>query len=329
MKLFAAYLKHHWGAIGLFAAFGLIYFLLFALYSLPLEAVLYPTCLCALLGLGALLRGFTRALRRHRTLSMIQDLTAAAAAALPEPGSVEAEDYRRILGLICREQTRREDRMKRSYQEMMEYYTLWAHQIKIPISAMRLNLQNEDSALARKISADLNRTEQYVEMVLMFLRLDSEATDYVFRTCALDAVLRQAVRKFAGEFISRKLKLEYAPVDTEVITDEKWLLFVIEQVLSNALKYTPSGKICIYMEQPKTLCIADTGIGIAAEDLPRIFEKGYTGCNGRLDEKASGIGLYLCSRICRNLGHTISARSVQGQGTVIRIGLAQTVRQQE
>jgi len=207
--------------------------------------------------------------------------------------------------------------------EMIDYYTLWAHQIKTPIASMRLTLQNEDSPLARKLMAELFHIEQYVEMVLVFLRLDSKTTDYLFREYSLDEIIRQAVKKFAGEFIGRKLKLEYEPVDVKVVTDEKWLSFVIEQVLSNALKYTPSGKITISMEKDRVLCIRDTGMGIAPEDLPRIFEKGYTGYLGRQDKRASGIGLYLCKRICRNLGHGILAESVPGQGTAIRIDLSQ------
>lgn len=110
-------------------------------------------------------------------------------------------------------------------------------------------------------------------------------------------------------------------MNTKVLTDEKWLLFVLEQVLSNALKYTPEGTVTIDLEAPKTLCVGDTGIGIAPEDLPRVFEKGYTGYNGRSDKKASGIGLYLCRRICQNLGHTITVNSSLDNGTVIRIHL--------
>ena len=138
----------------------------------------------------------------------------------------------------------------------------------------------------------------------------------------LDAIVRQAVRKFAREFIARKIQLVYEPVNTTVITDEKWLSFVIEQVLSNALKYTPSGSITISLEAPKTLCIRDTGMGIAPEDLPRIFEKGYTGYHGRADKKATGIGLYLCRRVCSNLGHTITAKSTVDLGTTIEIDLS-------
>lgn len=161
-----------------------------------------------------------------------------------------------------------------------------------------------------------------VEMVLVFLRLDSSTTDYVIRRHSLDDIVRPAVRRFAGEFIRRRLRLEYQPLDHTVVTDGKWLGFVVEQVLSNALKYTASGSVTISMDGDD-LCIRDTGMGIAAEDLPRIFEQGFTGVNGRRDRRASGIGLYLCRRICGNLGHTIRASSVPNQGTEIRIGLGQ------
>ena len=164
---------------------------------------------------------------------------------------------------------------------------------------------------------------QGVEMVLGYLRLESPSSDYVIRNYALDDIVRQAVRKFASQFIRRKLRLEYAPLNVSVITDEKWLLFVIEQVLSNALKYTRSGSVSITLEAPKTLCIRDTGIGIAPEDLPRVFEKGYTGCNGRTDKRATGIGLYLCRRILAKLGHSITIASTPGTGTTVRIGLEQ------
>ena len=176
-------------------------------------------------------------------------------------------------------------------------------------------------AEARQLLQELSRAEQYIGMVMVYLRLTDGGSDFVLRTCDLDTIVRQAVRRFAGEFITRKLKLCYEPLNAACVTDEKWLLFVIEQVLSNALKYTPEGTVSVYLERPKTLCIRDTGIGIAPEDLPRVFENGYTGYNGRSDKKASGIGLYLCRRICNKLGHTISAESKAGEGTVIRIGL--------
>ncbi len=235
---------------------------------------------------------------------------------------MEREDYRQLVALLEESRRQIQSQAQRRYGDMVDYYTLWAHQIKTPIASMRLTLQNEDSDLARSLSGDLMRVEQYVEMVLVFLRLDSSTTDYVIRRHSLDDIVRPAVRRFAGEFIRRRLRLEYQPLDYTVVTDGKWLGFVVEQVLSNALKYTASGSVTISMDGDD-LCIRDTGMGIAAEDLPRIFEQGFTGVNGRRDRRASGIGLYLCRRICGNLGHTIRASSVPNQGTEIRIGLGQ------
>lgn len=212
------------------------------------------------------------------------------------------------------------DSMNMKYSDMVDYYTMWVHQIKTPIASMHLILQKEDSEDSRRLRAELFRVEQYVQMVLCFLRLDSDFTDYVIKEYRVDDIIRPAVRRLAPQFIMKKLALEYEHTDEVALTDEKWLSFVVEQVLSNAVKYTSSGSISIKCDGDR-LVISDTGIGIAAEDLPRIFDKGYTGFNGRADRKASGIGLYLCRRICDNLEHSIEAQSVPGQGTTITIGL--------
>ena len=323
MKLFAQYLKQRWRGIAVAILFCLIFAVTFALYHLPIEAVLYPASICGALGLMLLVIDFRRVLTKHKKLERIRTITDAISESFPKVEGMEDADYQQIIQLLADEQAQFHTAMNQRYEDMVAYYTIWAHQIKTPIASMRLTLQNEDSQLSRKLSGDLFRIEQYVEMVLMFLRLDSDSTDYLFRECDLDRIIRQAVRKFSGEFINRKLQLVYEPVNAKVVTDEKWLSFVIEQVLSNALKYTPSGSITISLEAPKTLCIQDTGMGIAPEDLPRIFEKGYTGYHGRVDKKASGIGLYLCRRICSNLGHRISAESVPDRGTTIRIDLSQ------
>ena len=324
MKLFGKYLKQRWRGLAVAAVFCVIFTVTFMLYRLPVEAVLYPTGLCAILGIHFILIDFQRVKRKHELLEGIQTITDAITGVMPQMDGIEDEDYQQIIRLLSDEHNRYRTDTNRKYADMIDYYTVWAHQIKTPIASMRLHLQNEDTPLSRKLSTDLFRVEQYVEMVLTFLRLNSESTDYVIKEYDLDKIVKQAVKKFAGEFIGRKLSLVYEPLNTTVITDEKWLSFVIEQVLSNALKYTPSGSITITLESEKKLCIRDTGIGIAPEDRPRIFENGYTGYNGRTDKKASGIGLYLCKRICGNLGHTITAVSKIDEGTVITIDLAQT-----
>lgn len=305
------------------ALFFIIFLLSFLLYHLPVGAVLYPTILCIGIGFLGCMIHFVRVKREHETLQRIQQMTDIMTEHLPTAETIQTSDYQDIIRFLSKEHDTYRLETHQKYTDMMEYYTVWAHQIKTPIASMRLHLQNEDSSLSRKLRLDLFRIEQYAEMVLTFLRLDSESTDYVFQEHDLDKIVKRVIKKFSSEFIERKLSLVYEPVNTTVITDEKWLSFVIEQVLSNALKYTPSGSIGISLVDEKTLRIEDTGIGIAPEDLPRIFEKGYTGYNGRTHQKASGIGLYLCKRICTKLGHTITASSTLDVGTRIEIHLAQ------
>ena len=244
-------------------------------------------------------------------------------------GDWEIRIYREMIRELLLEQRRSQDSMRIRYQDTMDYYTTWVHQIKTPIAAMGLVLQQEDTEESRRLSEELQRIEQYVEMVLTYLRLGSGDTDYVFARVDLDKLLRGCIRKYASQFIRRHLTLDYQNMDCQVLTDEKWLAFVVEQVLSNALKYTREGSVRIYMESPCTLCIRDTGIGISPEDLPRVFEKGYTGYNGRSDRKATGLGLYLCRQICDRLKSTITASSVPGEGTTIRIGLGREVLEVE
>ena len=322
MKLFLHYLRSKALKIGAFLLFALLFLVSFRLYHLPLAAVWYPSALCAALGLVILLLDFRRVRQRHLELQQILKSLPTLPETLPQPQAVLEEDYRALTRALLAQQRTLETQLNSRYQDMLDYYTLWAHQIKTPIASMRLCLQQEDTPQARRLLQELSRAEQYVEMVMVYLRLTG-GSDLVLREYELDAIVRRAVRRFAGEFIGRKLKLCYEPLHVSCVTDEKWLLFVIEQVLSNALKYTRAGSITIELEAPKTLVIRDTGIGIAPEDLPRIFEKGYTGYNGRGDQKASGLGLYLCRTICKRLGHTITASSVPDHGTAIRITLEQ------
>lgn len=324
MQLFLQYLKQRRRVFIMSAVFCVVFAVSFMLYHLPIDAVIYPTILCIVLGILIMFFDFQRVKREHEVLSSIRSMTDVIAESLPKIDGIKDEDYQQILRLFSEEHSCYRTQANRKYSDMIDYYTVWAHQIKTPIASMRLHLQNEDSALSRTLTSDLHRIEQYVEMVLTFLRLDAESTDYVIKEYDLDKIIKQAVRKFSSDFIGRKISLIYEPLNTTVVTDEKWLSFVIEQVLSNALKYTPAGSITITLEADKKLCIRDTGIGIAPEDLPRVFENGYTGYNGRADKKASGIGLYLCKRICTNLGHGIKAESVIDEGTVVTIDLTQT-----
>lgn len=316
------FFKYHMGFFGFILLFSGIFVIAFALYDIPLKAAAYPGILCAVILLLYLIFDFLKKKREHNIITSMRDFTSLSTPHLPEASSISEEDYKELVRLLLDEHRRFEKDTFESYNDMIDYYTIWAHQIKTPIASMRLTLQEEDTPFSRRLTGELFKIEQYVEMVLAFLRLDSASTDYVLKEYSLDDIIRRSIKKYAGEFIAKKLSLSYTPTDAKVLTDEKWLSFVIEQVISNAIKYTSSGSIQVSVSPEKVLRIADTGIGIADEDLPRVFEKGYTGYNGRTDKKASGIGLYLCRRICSNLGHNIYAKSSPGRGTEIFIDLS-------
>lgn len=323
MRFFLQYLRARRMTLCAFAAAVLVFPLVFFLYGLPMQALLYPSALATLIGLCAFAADFLRFWRRHVQLARLKRFQEGMTLELPAPADALEADYQALLQMLETREAELRTQQERRYQDMCDYYTTWAHQIKTPIAAMRLNLKNEDSPLSRRLLSDLMRVERYVEMVMAYLRVESLSTDYLLRRIRIDDAVKRAVRPFAGEFIARRLKLDYEETGLSAVSDEKWLVFVLEQILSNALKYTPEGGIRIYCSAPNTLTIQDTGIGIAPEDLPRVFEKGYTGLNGRSDLKASGIGLYLSKRVLTKLGHVISAESEPGQGTAIHIDFTQ------
>lgn len=226
------------------------------------------------------------------------------------------EDYQEMIKILGKKVDELNNEFENERQDMLDYYTIWVHKIKTPIAVMRFMIGNEDTEENRALSAELFRIEQYVEMVLQYIRLGSETNDLVISEYKLDDLIRDSIRKYAQQFIYRKIKLCYEPTNIKVVTDRKWFSCILEQILSNAIKYTPQGMVTIGVNEDGVLRIADTGIGIAAEDLPRIFEKGYTGINGRLGQKSSGLGLYLCKKAADKLAITIEVESEPGNGSV-------------
>ena len=335
MQLFFSYLKQQLKYILLFGIFSIIFAVTFFFYQFSLAAIAYPVLLCLVFGILFFIWDFSKTKARHRMLdelSNLAELSTDMIRSLPQETTICRCDYQILLSKLAEQISDLKTTQSTKFTDMIDYYTVWVHQIKTPISSMRLTLQNEDSSIARKLSCDLSRIEQYVEMVLAFLRLDSDSSDYIFKSHKLDPMIRQSIKRLRSEFIDRKLRLEYTPPSETItdkpildclITDDKWFCFVLEQLLSNALKYTRTGTISIFFSELNILCIEDTGIGIEPQDLPRIFEKGYTGCNGRTDKKASGLGLYLCKRICKNLGIGIRITSEVGVGSCVFLSLDQ------
>ena len=321
-----AYLKRQYKLLLLLAGAVCVFAAVFAFYDLPLEAVVYAGVLCLVLGLVLFAVGYSRFLRRHRELQRLLRQTNEKALPLPSARGLLEEDYQALLRAVCKDRARLAAENENRLRELTDYYSLWAHQIKTPIAAMDLLLQEDSSPRRGELEMELLKIGQYVEMVLSYLRLDSDSTDYVLREYPLDDILRQAVRKFAKMFILKKITLDFQETGKTVLTDEKWLLFVVEQVLSNALKYTPAGGTIRIYGDGDTVVIADNGIGIREEDQARVFGKGFTGYNGRTDKKSTGIGLYLCRQVMDRLNHSISLTSRPGQGTLVRLDLSRERR---
>lgn len=303
--------------LGLFSA---VFAVVFALYDLPLEAITYGAVLCVSIAVVLFAVGFGRFAQRHRELQRLMKNVKEVSFSLPAPNGLLEEDYQTLVMKICADRADIIAECEGQRRELMDYYTLWAHQIKTPIAAMQL-LLTQTPPDSEAVAAELVKIEEYVEMVLSYLRVNSDTSDLVLCRCNLDEIVRSNLRKLARLFILKKITLHFEETGRMVLTDEKWLGFVVGQVLSNALKYTPAGgRIRIYGDA-ETLVIADSGIGIRQEDLPRVFEKGFTGYNGREEKKSTGIGLYLCRQTMDRLGHDMDIASQPGQGTLVRLTL--------
>lgn len=318
-----SYAKRNIPGIVIFLICVGIFLLILYLYSLPTAAVGYAALLSGSFIFITKAVGFMLYYKKHAALTKLKHGITLSDFMFPAAKDLIEKDYQEIIKIIDRDRMDVINEKDDAYNEMVEYYTIWAHQIKTPIAAMRLILQSEYSDTNNELLDQLFRIEQYVEMVLQYLRLENMSGDLMIKRYSLDDIVRQAIRKYSKSFIRKKIKLNYRSINCSVLTDEKWLVFVVEQILSNALKYTNAGEISIYMDEvlPLTLVIEDTGIGIEEEDLPRVFEKGYTGYNGRMDKISTGIGLYLCKRILNKLSHTITIESEVGRGTKVKIGL--------
>lgn len=318
------YLRRHGKSAIFLIGCAVVTAVIFYLYNLPWEAAGYGGLLCLLLGLPLIIIDYIRFFRRRQELEQLLDKAEEPVLSLPPPNGALEEDYQALLRKMDSRCRTLETETRTKVQNMTDYYSLWVHQIKTPIAAARL-LLNEPNA-APQIEGELLKIEQYVEMVLGYLRLDSESTDYLFRDTEIDPLIRAALRKLARLFILQKLSLDFQETGIIALTDGKWLLFVVEQVLTNAVKYTPAGGTVWIYREGESLLIRDTGIGIRAEDLPRVFDKGFTGFNGRQERKSTGIGLYLCRQVMEKLGHTISISSRPGEGTMVRLGLGREKR---
>lgn len=336
------FIKQNYIWILMIVTMSCIHLLYMYLIGARKQDVVYAAVLDAILLLITVLVGFFRYSSKVKALSNALKRPVEEQAQLPEATDDVEILYHRLLEnqSIARSESESSAAVRQS--RMRDYYSMWVHQIKTPISAMKLLLEaereelgqlmceEEQQAAFKELSDNLDsfedelfRIEEYVGMALQYQRVSSTENDFVLEKISLDGVIRDTIKKYAKIMIRRHIGINYSGTKKQVYTDEKWLAFILEQILSNAIKYTPQGVVTIETAEEKDrffITIKDTGIGIKAEDLPRVFEKGYTGYNGHADKKATGIGLYLCRQMADKLGHTIRMESELGKGTKVWIG---------
>ena len=318
MEILKSYLKKNIKVYILFIVFILIFFIMFYLYNLPLEALIYTGSFCFLAALIASFSDYANYKESYKKLNFLEQNILNDLDALPKSLDIRIDYYHKIIEKLYEELEKLTQENRQKNTDMVDYYSMWVHQIKTPIAAMNFLLDNEE--VDQKIlQQELFKIERYVEMVLTYIRLDSISSDYVITKINLDEVVKDSVKKYANIFINKKIKLNYVSHETMVISDKKWLSFAFEQILGNSVKYSSAGGEITIETCENKLIIEDNGIGIKEEDLPRIFEKGFTGFNGRYEKKSSGLGLYLCKKTLDKLGHHIEISSKVGEGTRIEI----------
>ena len=362
MKHFKGYIKENirWLAVIFFIVIVMAVTMLGN--GISFREIGYGLFVCFFITIVAIVVGYGRHRESFRRLDEMRNNIAVISSDMKTPEYLYEQQYQDCIRTILLEKNQLQNEMLNRQKDLSEYYSMWVHQIKTPIAALKLLI---DETMAVHLDAEeqeendtyvikeqqkqyeLFRIEQYVDMALQYTRLGAETNDFVFQDVMLDEVIKSSIHKYAKLFIHKKLRLIYEPQDMMAVTDKKWLGFVIDQLLSNAVKYTKQGSVTIRVaytaqgqacdnnlklgeaqsqkcwyernaalsEESVRIVIEDTGIGIRAEDLPRICEKGYTGYNGHADQYSTGIGLYLCKAILDKLGHRLVITSEEGKGT--------------
>lgn len=316
MDIIKSYIKKNLKIYLLLIVFIFIFVLIFYLYNLPFEALFYSGLLCFVAALIVSIIDFNNYRKSYIDLKYLESNILNSKEDLPKSLDIRVEYYQKIIERLHNEVEKLKIEDNKKMEGLVDYYSMWIHQIKTPIAAINFLLDNEEIDV-KAFRQELFKIERYVEMVLTYIRLGSETSDYVITSINLDEVVRENIKKYATLFINKKIKLNYVSHETYVISDKKWLGFAFEQLLSNAIKYTKSGgEISINISESK-LIIEDNGIGIYEEDLPRIFEQSFTGLNGRYEKKSSGLGLYLCKKTLDKLQHKIEITSEINKGTKV------------
>lgn len=243
---------------------------------------------------------------------------------IDEPNFLLGEEINDVLRELSKSMHENVKHYRTEQEEYREYIEMWIHEIKTPIASSRLVIENNYNDVTRKIDYQIDRIDNFIEQVLYYTRSDEVSKDYIIKELELDSIVKKVVKKNYRDFISKKIKLEIEEIKETIYSDSKWVEFIVNQILVNSVKYTKEKEGVIKISANSqgnsvVLIIEDNGVGIIERDLDRIFEKGFTGENGRRFGKSTGIGLYLCKRLCDKLGLGLKLESKLNKGTKVRI----------
>ena len=244
---------------------------------------------------------------------------------IKNPNFLEGKIFKNTLEQIDKSMLENVNKYKYMTEDYKEYIELWIHEIKIPISASKMVIENNKNAITKSIDEELDKVENYIEQDLFYARSNTVEKDYYIRKVVLKEIVNESIKKNKSSLIQEKISIDIHDLEIEVNTDNKWIVFILNQIIQNSIKYRKkeNSVIEIYANQGKEnviLYIKDNGIGIKQGEITRVFEKGFTGTNGRLsNKKSTGIGLYLCKKLCNKLGIGIELNSVQNEGTEVKL----------
>lgn len=320
MKKYIDYINYRRSFVVVLLAIFLIFAIVYFSYDIYLEAYFYALFLCLVVTFIFLAYDFRKVSKKIAYIKKIDEQFDERYINSFSKNDVIIKAYNQIVKKMISDIKQKDLTKDKEIRDLEEFFIMWTHQIKLPISALNLYLDSNEDLNKRVLKGQIKRIQKYTDMVMAYIRLESDKSDFLFKSIDLDSMIKNVIKEFKLDFINKKLELSYTLLEKEIITDKKWFQFILEQILSNALKYTKKGGIKIYIVDEE-LVIEDSGTGINPGDVKRVFDKGYTGYNGREISGASGLGLYLVKKTLSSLHHSIRIESDVKKGTKVFIGL--------
>ena len=309
--------------------FGLITIEIFLMaYNVGMFIKIYiPLIIMGLYMISIIIEYFKRKKFYNNLLNMLEELDEKylITEIIKTPNFLEGQIFKNSLEQIDKSMLENVNKYKYMTEDYKEYIELWIHEIKIPIATSKMVIENNKNAITKSIDEELDKVENYIEQALFYARSNTVEKDYYIRKVVLKEIVNESIKKNKSSLIQEKISIDIHDLDIEVNTDNKWIVFILNQIIQNSIKYRKkeNSVIEIYANQGKEnviLYIKDNGIGIKQGEITRVFEKGFTGTNGRLsNKKSTGIGLYLCKKLCNKLGIGIELNSVQNEGTEVKL----------